>query len=89
MYAAGSGLPVHELTIEDLDLPALVSYQVIDEQVEKYRMERNRCIEFFQGKDFCDLSVRILKGTPPQPPKKELSEEAIRLIREKSGYNSR
>ncbi|NGX60205.1 MAG: hypothetical protein KR126chlam3_01374 [Chlamydiae bacterium] len=86
---AGSGLPAHELTIEDLDLPAFVSYQVIDEQVEKYRMERDRCIELFTGKDFCELAVSIMKGNPPQPPKKELSEEAMRLIREKSGYNSR
>ncbi len=86
---AGSGMPAHELQIEDLDLPAFVSYQVIDEQVEKYRMERDRCIELFKGKDFCELAVSILKGNPPQPLKKELSEEAIRLIREKSGYNSR
>ena len=86
---AGSGLPAHELTIEDLDLPTFVSYQVIDEQVERYRMERNRCIELFKGKDFCEFAVSILKGNPPLPPKKELSEEAIRLIREKSGYNSR
>ena len=86
---AGSGLPAHELTIEDLDLPSFISYQMIDEQVERYRMERTRCIELFKGKDFCELAVSILKGNPPQPPKKELSEEAMRLIHETGGYNSR
>jgi hypothetical protein len=85
----GSGLPVHELTIEDLDLPAFISYQIIDEQVEQYRLERERSIEFFKGKDFCELAASILKGAPPQPPKKELSAEATRLVREKLGYNSR
>ncbi|MDN3507088.1 MAG: hypothetical protein P0S96_07660 [Simkaniaceae bacterium] len=86
---SGSGLSIHELTIDDLDLPAFVTYQVVDEQVERYRLERERCIELFKGEDFCELAISFLQGNPPPTPKKELSEEALRLIQEKSGYNSR
>lgn len=84
----GTGKPVHKLSIEDLDLPGFVSYQLIDEQVERYRMEREKCIELFKDEDFCLLAMSILQGQPPPEQKKVLSEESMRLVRERVKYIS-
>lgn len=86
-FPAGSGIPARELTIQDLDIPSYISYQIIDEQADIYRSERNRCIELFEGKDFCDLAVAILSGHPPKPPKKTYSMQAQKLMLENLGYN--
>lgn len=50
------------LTIEDLIIPPFVIYTVIDDQVEKYKMEREQIVQLYQNQDFAEFTVNILKG---------------------------
>ena len=86
--STGTGKGAHELTIEDLAIPAFVVYEPIDEQEEKYRTEREKCYQIYKNQDFCELTVGFLKGIQPKKEEKTLSKEAQELIRQCMGYNS-
>jgi len=83
-----TGKAAHELDIQDLDVPGFIVYQVIDEQLEKYKIEREKCIELYKGRDFFELTTQLLKGIPPKAEVRELSDESKLLIKEWVGYNS-
>lgn len=84
-----TGKAVHQLTLEDLDIPAFVIYQVIDERLEKYRAERRRCIELYEQQDFYELTTSFLKGIPPKGDERHLSDESKDLIRQWVGHTMR
>lgn len=78
----------HELTVEDLRLPVFITYQAVDHQVEQFKLERQKFIEMYQGRDFFELTADLLKGKNPTIKKPELSLEEKKLIKEWSSYNS-
>lgn len=51
------------LTFEDLIIPPFVIYSLVDDQVEKYKMEREQIIQLYQNQDFAEFTVNILKGS--------------------------
>ncbi len=83
-----TGKAAHELEIEDLDVPGFIIYQVIDEQLEKYKSERERCIALYQGQDFYELTSKLLKGIPLKTEERELSDESKLLIKQWVGYKT-
>lgn len=84
-----TGKPAHKLKVEDLDVPSFIIYQAIDEQLDKYKLEREKCIVMYKGQDFYKLTTELLKGVRPKPTERDLSEESKLLIKEWVGYNSR
>lgn len=51
-----------EMSVEDLDIPEFIAYQTVDEQEERYKLEREKCIQLYKNQDFVELTVRLLKG---------------------------
>ncbi|NGX37604.1 MAG: hypothetical protein K1000chlam2_00760 [Chlamydiae bacterium] len=84
----GSGKGAYDLTIEDLEIPHFIVFQPIDEQEEKYKNERDKCIQLYRDQDFFELTVGYLKGQQSKKEQKELSAEAKELLRQHWNYNS-
>lgn len=49
------------LNITDLTIPPFATYGLIDDQVERYKEEREKIIQFYKGKEFTEHTLRILK----------------------------
>lgn len=85
-----TGKAPQDLSIEDLDIPAFIVYQPVDEQVEKFRLEREKFLQIYKDQDFAELTMQFLKGIKPSSSKKrELSENAEKLIQKRFWNNSR
>lgn len=55
------------LSINEITLPVFTVYDLNDDQVEKYRLEREKIINLYKNQDFKDFTLKILKQNMPPP----------------------
>ncbi len=49
-----------DITVNDLPIPYFVSFEINDEEVERYSKERERILNFLKDKDFVSFSLQCL-----------------------------